>query len=95
MLRAKAQLKASLLMSLESSEARASQIARDTLLFGRPLSTAELIDRIEGVTSNDVGALGASFLTAARPVTASVGPKGVSETLQAAVTDSPVRASVH
>jgi predicted Zn-dependent peptidase len=95
MQRAKAQLKASLLMSLESSEARASQIARDTLLFGRPLSTAELIDRIEGVTRDDVGGLGASFLTAARPVTASVGPKGVSETLQAAVTDSPVRASVH
>jgi hypothetical protein len=54
-----------------------------------------LIDRIEGVTRDDVGGLGASFLTAARPVTASVGPKGVSETLQAAVTDSPVRASVH
>ncbi len=93
--RAKAQLKASLLMSLESSEARASQIARDTQLFGRPLTTAELIEKIEGVTRDDVGALGASFLLAARPVTASVGPKGVSETLQAAVTESPVRASVH
>jgi len=95
MLRAKAQLKASLLMSLESSEARASQIARDTLLFGRPLTTAELIEKIEGVTRDDVGALGASFLLAARPVTASVGPKGVSEALQGAVTESPVRASVH
>lgn len=93
--RAKAQLKASLLMSLESSEARASQIARDTLLFGRPLTTSELIDRIEGVTREDVGALGSGFLLASRPVTASVGPKGVSETLQAAVAESPVRASVH
>jgi hypothetical protein len=42
-----------------------------------------------------VGALGSGFLLAARPVTASVGPKGVSETLQAAVAESPVRASVH
>jgi predicted Zn-dependent peptidase len=93
--RAKAQLKASLLMSLESSEARASQIARDTLLFGRPLTTAELIDRIEGVTCQDVGTLGSSFLLAAQPVTASVGPKGVSDTLLAAVAESPMRASVH
>jgi predicted Zn-dependent peptidase len=93
--RAKAQLKASLLMSLESSEARAAQIARDTLLFGRALTTAELIDRIESVTRQDVGALGSSFLLAARPVTASVGPKGVAETLQTAVAQSPVRASVH
>jgi len=93
--RAKAQIKASLLMSLESSEARASQIARDTLVFGRPLTTAELIDRIESVTRADVGALGAGFLLAAQPVTASVGPKGVSDRLRDAVTESPARETVH
>ncbi len=93
--RAKAQLKASLLMSLESSEARASQIARDTLLFGHPLETAELIGRIENVTSADVGALGAGFLIAPQPVTASVGPKGVSERLQSAIAQSAARTMVH
>jgi predicted Zn-dependent peptidase len=93
--RAKAQLKASLLMSLESSEARAAQIARDTLLFGHPLETAELIERIEAVTQADVAALGAGFLTSGAPVTASVGPKGVSDRLQAAIADGPARTLVH
>ncbi len=83
--RAKAQLKASLLMSLESSEARAAQIARDTLVFGRQLSTEELIGRIEDVTAADVGALAAGFALTKEPVTASVGPEGVSERLREAV----------
>jgi predicted Zn-dependent peptidase len=95
LLRAKAQLKASLLMSLESSEARASQIARDTLLFGAPLTTPELIERIEGVTRADVGALGAGFVIGSAPVTASVGPKGVSDRLQAAMAESSARTMVH
>jgi predicted Zn-dependent peptidase len=93
--RAKAQLKASLLMSLESSEARASQIARDTLLYGRPLETAELIERIEAVTQADVAALGARFLTSGTPVTASVGPKGVADKLQGAMAESAARTLVH
>jgi predicted Zn-dependent peptidase len=93
--RAKAQLKASLLMSLESSEARAAQIARDTLLFGRPLTTPELIERIEAVTQADVAALGARFLTSGTPVTASVGPKGVSDKLQSAVAESSARTPLH
>lgn len=93
--RAKAQIKASLLMSLESSEARASQIARDTLLYGRPLDTGELIDRIESVTEAEVGYLGAGFLISAKPLTASVGPQSVSDRLKAAVAESPARETVH
>lgn len=83
--RAKAQLKASLLMSLESSEARAAQIARDTLIFGRQLSPEELIERIDNVTATDVGTLAAGFALAKAPVTASVGPDGVSERFREAV----------
>lgn len=93
--RAKAQLKASLLMSLESSEARAGQIARDTLVFGRQLTTAELIERIDNVSAGDVGGLAASFATMKQPVTASVGPAGVSERLRGAVEESPARETVH
>jgi predicted Zn-dependent peptidase len=93
--RAKAQLKASLLMSLESSEACAAQLARDTLLFGRQISTAELIERIERVTRADVGALAASFVLMKQPVTASVGPRGVSERLRSAVEESSAREMVH
>jgi predicted Zn-dependent peptidase len=93
--RAKAQLKASLLMSLESSEARAGQVARDTLMFGRQLTTAELIERIENVTAADVGALAAGFAMTKLPVTASVGPKGVSDRLRTAVGESSARETVH
>jgi predicted Zn-dependent peptidase len=93
--RAKAQLKASLLMSLESSEARASQVARDTLMFGRQLTTAELIERIENVKAADVGALAAGFALTKLPVTASVGPKGVSDRLRAAVGESSSRETMH
>jgi len=93
--RAKAQLKASLLMSLESSEARAAQVARDTLVFGRQLTTKELIDRIEAVSAADVGALAAGFALAKQPVTASVGPDGVSERLREAVENGAARATLH
>ena len=55
--RAKAQLKAGLLMGLESSSARAEQMARQLLLFDRLIDTAELVERIEAVTADDVRAL--------------------------------------
>lgn len=93
--RAKAQLKASLLMSLESSEARATQVARDTLVFGRQLTTKELIERIESVSAADVGTLAASFALMKDPVTASVGPVGVSDSLRDAVKDRTARETVH
>jgi predicted Zn-dependent peptidase len=93
--RAKAQLKASLLMSLESSEARAAQVARDTLVFGRQLTTKELIERIENVSAADVGALAAGFALVKKPVTASVGPAGVSERLRETVVDRAARETVH
>jgi predicted Zn-dependent peptidase len=93
--RAKAQLKASLLMSLESSEARAGQIARDTLIFGRQLTTAELIERIENVSAADVSTLAAGFALAKQPVTASVGPEGVSEELRETMESSLARETVH
>jgi predicted Zn-dependent peptidase len=52
--RAKAQLKAGLLMSLESSSSRAEQMARHLLSHGRILSTAELIDKVDEVTPERV-----------------------------------------
>jgi predicted Zn-dependent peptidase len=94
--RAKAQLKASLLMSLESSEARAAQIARDTMIFDRQLSTSELIEKIDSVSATDVGTLAAGFALMKEPVTASVGPDGVSERLREAVIENrTVRQTIH
>lgn len=48
--RAKAQLKAGLLMSLESSGARAEQMARHLLVHGRLIAPDELVARVDEVT---------------------------------------------
>jgi len=47
--RAKAQLKADVLMSLESTHARAEQIARQLAIYGRILPPAEIVAEIEKV----------------------------------------------
>ena len=49
--RAKAQLRATLLMALESPVARAAQMARHMLIYGRPLPVAEIVEKIEAVTT--------------------------------------------
>ncbi|MBB4199689.1 peptidase M16 [Rhodoblastus sphagnicola] len=62
MLRAKAQTKVALLTALESSSSRAEQIARQTMIFGRVLSQAEVIGKIDALTLEAVRAAGASLL---------------------------------
>ncbi|MFO1172653.1 MAG: pitrilysin family protein [Hyphomicrobiaceae bacterium] len=71
--RVKAQLKAGLLMALESSGARADQIARQMLAFGRPIGLAEMTERIEAVTVAAVRDRAQSSLAGA-PTWAEVGP---------------------
>ena len=71
--RVKAQLKMGLLAGLESSGARTEQLARQILIHGRPLTTQELIDKVEAVTQADVQRMAGSLL--ASPVSlATVGP---------------------
>ena len=48
--KARAQFRAGLLMAHESPAARASQIARQMLLFGRPIPNEELMDRLANIT---------------------------------------------
>jgi predicted Zn-dependent peptidase len=55
--RAKAQLRATLLMALESPVARAGQMARHMLIYGRPLPVAEIVEKIETVSVADVTGL--------------------------------------
>ena len=55
--RSKAQLKAGLLMGLESSSARAEQMARQLLVAGRLLAADELIGRVDAVTPEAIRAL--------------------------------------
>ncbi|RAH99496.1 peptidase M16 [Acuticoccus sediminis] len=52
--RAKAQLRAGLLMSRESCNARMGQAARQAIVFGRPVSKEERIAEIEKVSDTDV-----------------------------------------
>ena len=78
--RAKAQLKAGLLMSLESSSARAEQMARHMLAHGRIVGSDELIAKVDAVSVEDVG-LFAQRLMARRPSVAVVGAGKVSQRL--------------
>ena len=66
MARSKAQLKAGLLMGLESSSARAEQMARQLLLFDRLIEPAELVERIEAVTPEAVRDAGGEAASAVR-----------------------------
>jgi predicted Zn-dependent peptidase len=52
--RAKAQMKSSLLMGLENTASRCEHIASQMLIYGRPLSLAELVDRIEAVSPDQL-----------------------------------------
>jgi predicted Zn-dependent peptidase len=61
--RAKAQLKAGLLMSLESSGSRAEQLARQIMLFGKIVTPAELVRRVDAVTPESVQAFAANLRT--------------------------------
>ncbi len=71
--RVKAQLKMGLLAGLESSSARAEQLARQVLIHGRPLSTEELIEQVEMVEAQDLQALVARMLASPASL-ATVGP---------------------
>ena len=56
--RAKAQMKAGLLMALESSGARAEQLARQMFAWGRPIPLEELVAKVEAVTVESARAAG-------------------------------------
>src|SRR5665213_2296528 len=56
--RAKAQMKAGLLMALESSEARLGQIARQMLAYGRPVALDEIVAKVDAVTVASARAAG-------------------------------------
>lgn len=77
--RAKAQMKAGLLMSLESTGARAEQMARHLLMAGRLLPSEELIGRVDDVTAETVRAVAERILTSAPPSIAIVGAGRKSE----------------
>ena len=72
--RAKTQMKAGLLMALESSSARIEQLARQMFAWGRPIPLDELVARIEAVTVESARAAGRALIARGRPAIAAIGP---------------------
>ncbi len=71
--RARAQLKASILMGRESTGARAEQLAQQILAYGRPLPVEEIVAKIEAVDADTVRRLSRRF-TATHPTLTVLGP---------------------
>ncbi|PWT88916.1 MAG: peptidase M16 [Proteobacteria bacterium] len=90
--RAKAQMKAGLLMALESSSARAEQLARQMLAWGRPIALDELVGKIEAVTVESARAAGRALIVRGRPAVAVLGPGNGLERA-AVIADSLFRAA--
>ncbi|WP_297444073.1 pitrilysin family protein, partial [Acidocella sp.] len=73
--RARAQLKAGLLMSLESTGSRCEQIARQWQVFGRIIPASETVAKIDAVTIADIERA-AGVIFRQKPTLASLGPVG-------------------
>jgi predicted Zn-dependent peptidase len=71
--RARAQLKASTLMSLESTSTRCEQAARQLQIYGRPIPISEIVARIEAVDAVAVGRI-AERIVQSPPTLAALGP---------------------
>jgi predicted Zn-dependent peptidase len=72
--RARAQLKASLLMALESPAARCERIAGHLFNFGRVLSTKEMTARVDAVDAAAIRRFATKLCERGGPAMASVGP---------------------
>lgn len=72
--RAKAQIKVGLLMALESSGARARQLANQILIYGRPIPVEELVARVEAVTVDSTRAAGRTLIGRGRSAVSALGP---------------------
>jgi predicted Zn-dependent peptidase len=71
--RAKAQMKAGLLMALESSGARIEQLARQMIIWGRPIPVDELVEKVDAVTVETARAAGRGLIGRGKMATAVLG----------------------
>ncbi|MBY0430792.1 MAG: insulinase family protein, partial [Rhodospirillales bacterium] len=79
--RARAQLKASMLMSLESPSSRCEQLVRQVMAYGRPIPVAEVVAEIEKVDAEAV-LRAARRILATTPTLAAIGPLDKVETYE-------------
>jgi predicted Zn-dependent peptidase len=73
-MRVRNQIRAGLLMSLESPSARAGQLARQQILWGRTIPMAETVERINRITAARVREVAEQIFTAGAPTLAGIGP---------------------
>jgi predicted Zn-dependent peptidase len=71
--RAKAQMKAGILIALESSSARAEQLARQLITHGRPVPVEEIVAKVDAVTVESARAAGRALIARSRPALAVLG----------------------
>ena len=71
--RARSQIKAATMMSLESTGSRCEQMAQQMLVFGYPLTTEEQIERIEAVDRLAIQQVAVRIFSG-RPTIAAIGP---------------------
>ncbi|CAF25866.1 M16 family metallopeptidase [Bartonella quintana] len=74
--RARAQYRASLTMSQENPSSQANLIARQMLLYGRPIPLSETIERLELITPARLTDLAHRLFINSTPTLAAVGPVG-------------------
>lgn len=72
--RVRAQIRAGLLMSLESPSSRAGQLARQHILWGRPIPLQETVERINRIDAERVRHIAHKIFSDTRPAVAGIGP---------------------
>jgi predicted Zn-dependent peptidase len=78
--RAKAQMKAGLLIALESSGSRIEQLARQVMVYGRPIPVSEIVAKVEAVTVESARAAARALIARGKPAIAALGPASGLET---------------
>jgi predicted Zn-dependent peptidase len=74
LLRARAQLKASLMMGLESCFAQSEELARQLLVFNRRIPPEEIIAKVDAVDAAAIRRVGRRLLGGSGPTLAAIGP---------------------
>jgi predicted Zn-dependent peptidase len=72
--RARAQIRAQLLMGQESPAARAGQLARQMMLYGRPIPNYELLNRLADITPARLTDLAGRLFFNTKPTLSAIGP---------------------
>ena len=74
--RAKAQLRAGMLMAQESVTGMMESLARQMMIFGQPVDRQKVLDDIEAVSCRDIEKIATRLIETSKPALAVLGPSG-------------------